>query len=287
MQRLREAQTPRSLRAKDGRAGRPFRDIETTEFAIAPTTGLPLNPSDASKASSDPAIEGLQLAPLTEAEVASPSPKVWDQLTNHPFQGDSPESPGQFPDTVFEPSQRFVGDTALKRRIVSHSKPEKRPVPRSVNGTFICIDLKLETPFNETGQIFHDPSASLFAAHVDVAIIRVTHESVATAFKLTIQLIQHEIREQGRERATLRGPFPTVLEYPVIEHTGCQKAPNESEQSPICNSRRHRSHQTIMVHPVKRRHDRLPITKTMQIRSSSLVNGMYLKGAGSSSSGAS
>ena len=35
----------------------------------------------------------------------------------------------------------------------------------------------------------------------------------------------------------------------------------------------------------ERRHDRQPITKTIQIRSSSLVNGMYLKGAGSSSSG--
>jgi hypothetical protein len=42
-----------------------------------------------------------------------------------------------------------------------------------------------------------------------------------------------------------------------------------------------------VVDPVERRHARLPITKTMQIRSSSLVNGMYLKGAGSSSSGAS
>ena len=35
----------------------------------------------------------------------------------------------------------------------------------------------------------------------------------------------------------------------------------------------------------ERRHDRQPIAKTIQIRSSSLVNGMYLKGAGSSSSG--
>jgi hypothetical protein len=48
-----------------------------------------------------------------------------------------------------------------------------------------------------------------------------------------------------------------------------------------------RLHQKIMRKIVKRRHARLPITKTMQIRSSSLVNGMYLKGAGSSSSGAS
>ena len=42
-----------------------------------------------------------------------------------------------------------------------------------------------------------------------------------------------------------------------------------------------------MRNRVERRHDRLPITKTIRIRSSSLVNGMYLKGVGSLSSGAS
>jgi hypothetical protein len=49
----------------------------------------------------------------------------------------------------------------------------------------------------------------------------------------------------------------------------------------------HELDKPLLAHRVERRHDRLPITKTMQIRSSSLVNGMYLKGAGSSSSGAS
>src|ERR1700736_3799614 len=38
-------------------------------------------------------------------------------------------------------------------------------------------------------------------------VIRIPHEPVAATFKLAIQLVQHEIREQGGERAALRGPF--------------------------------------------------------------------------------
>jgi hypothetical protein len=47
------------------------------------------------------------------------------------------------------------------------------------------------------------------------------------------------------------------------------------------------ANEPILAHFVERRHDRLPITKTIQIRSSSFVNGMYSKGGGSLSSGAS
>ena len=85
-------------------------------------------------------------------------------------------------------------------------------MPRSGNGTLLRVDLKLEAPFDEAGQALHDPSAGLFAAHVDVTVIRVAHEPVAATLKLAIQLIQNEIREQGRERTTLRGPLPAVLE---------------------------------------------------------------------------
>ena len=61
-------------------------------------------------------------------------------------------------------------------------------------------------------RLCHDPSAGLFAADVDVTVIRVPHEPVAATLKLAIQFIQHEIREQGGERAALRGPLPTFLE---------------------------------------------------------------------------
>jgi hypothetical protein len=48
-----------------------------------------------------------------------------------------------------------------------------------------------------------------------------------------------------------------------------------------------KSEHPIVIETPERRHDRLPITKTIRIRSSSLVNGMYLKGVGCLSSGAS
>src|SRR6266516_581173 len=45
MQSFREAQPPGSLWAEDGRTGRPFGDLEPTEFTIAPASRLPLDPT--------------------------------------------------------------------------------------------------------------------------------------------------------------------------------------------------------------------------------------------------
>jgi hypothetical protein len=85
-------------------------------------------------------------------------------------------------------------------------------VPRSGDGTLLRIDLQFEAAFDEAGQARHDPSASLFTADVDVTVIRVPHESVAATLKLAIQLIQHEVREQGGEWTALRCPLPAFLE---------------------------------------------------------------------------
>jgi hypothetical protein len=56
----------------------------------------------------------------------------------------------------------------------------------------------------------------VIAAHVDVTVIRVAHEPVAATLKFAIQLIQNEIREQRRERTSLRGSLPAVLKQPVV-----------------------------------------------------------------------
>src|ERR1700712_2334448 len=41
----------------------------------------------------------------------------------------------------------------------------------------------------------------------DFTVVRVAHEAVAASLKFAIQFVQHEIREQGREWTTLRGPL--------------------------------------------------------------------------------
>src|SRR3712207_7774072 len=62
------------------------------------------------------------------------------------------------------------------------------------------------------------PYTTLFRS----AVVRVPHEPVATPLELTIQLVQHQVREQGRERAALRHALPTGLDQAVArseEHT--------------------------------------------------------------------
>ena len=37
-------------------------------------------------------------------------------------------------------------------------------------------------------------------------------------------VVQHEVREQRRERSSLRGAFPAGLKQPVVEYTGCHRS---------------------------------------------------------------
>src|SRR5947208_15142420 len=207
MQRFREAKPPRSLWAEDSRTGRPFGDLEPPELAIALTARLPLDPDDATQAPSDPAIQRWQFAPLAEAEVSGPTPNERVQVGDHLLQADAPMPPGQFANPVFEPGHGLVGNAPPERRIILDREAEERPVPRSGDGTLRRGDLQLEASFDAAGQARHAPSAGLFAADVDVTVIRVSHEPVAATLKLAIQFIQHEIREQWREWTALRGPF--------------------------------------------------------------------------------
>jgi hypothetical protein len=165
------------------------------------TARLPLNPDDATQAPSDPAIQRWQLAPLAEAEVPGPSPHKRVQVGDHLLQADAPMPPRQFANPVFEPGHGLIGNAPPERRVILDRKAEERPVPRPGDGTLFRIDLQFEAPFDEAGQARHDPSASLFTADVDVTVIRVPHEPVAATLKLTIQFIQHEIREQGGEHS--------------------------------------------------------------------------------------
>jgi hypothetical protein len=58
-----------------------------------------------------------------------------------------------------------------------------------------------------------------------------------------------------------------------------QKAADDPQQAFVANAPGQTGHQDIVVDPVKRRHDRLPITKTFGFGPSSHANGIPLKGA--------
>src|ERR1700758_2378330 len=105
----------------------------------------------------------------------------------------------QLADPILKSSHGLGGDASSECGFVPHCEAEERPIPRSGDGTLFHVDLEFEAPFDEAGQALHNPPARLFATNVDVTVIRVSHEPVAATLELTIQLIQYEIREQGRE----------------------------------------------------------------------------------------
>src|SRR3954451_2338332 len=197
-----------------------------------------------------------------EAEIAGPTPRVWDQLPDHPFQGDAPMPSRQCAHPMFEAGDGLVGNASPERPVIPHGEAEELPAPRLGNSTLLRVDLKLEAPFDEAGQALHDTPAGLFATNVDVAIICVAHEPVATTLKFAIQLVQHEVRKQGRERTALRDSLPTCLEEPVVEHAHRQVGPDEPEQPPIRDARRHRGDQPVVVDPVERGRWLMPLSRS-------------------------
>src|SRR5712675_1706550 len=121
-------------------------------------------------------------------------------------------TPGQLAHPVFEPGDGLVGDASPRLRFVRDGEAKERSLPRPGDGTLLRVDLELEASLDEAGQARHDPVAGRFAADVDVTVVRVAHEAVATTLKFAIQFIQHEIRKQRRERTALRGALPAGLE---------------------------------------------------------------------------
>src|ERR1700760_753541 len=194
VQRARRTQSPWSLRAEDGRTGPLLRDPEALEFLVASATRLPLDPDDATQARSCPAVQRFQLAQLAEAEVAGPSPQQRVQVGDHPLEAHPAMSPCQVANPVLEPGQRLLGDASPRLRFFRDREAKERALPRPGNGTLPRIDLKLEASLDEASKTRHHAQSGLFAADVDVAVVRITHKPVPTTLKLAIQFIQHEVR---------------------------------------------------------------------------------------------
>src|SRR3954451_17982701 len=94
---------------------------------------------------------------------------MWDQLPDHPFQGDAPMPSRQCAHPMFEAGDGLVGNASPERPVIPHGEAEELPAPRLGNSTLLRVGLKLEAPFDEAGQALHDTLAGLFAANIDVA----------------------------------------------------------------------------------------------------------------------
>jgi len=68
--------------------------------------------------------------------------------------------------------------------------------------------------------------------------------------QLPVQIIQHDVRQDRRQRGALWRPFNRRLLDPVDHHPGLQIPPDEPEDLAVVHLARHPRHQHIELNPV-------------------------------------
>src|SRR5579883_1286384 len=85
------------------------------------------------------------------------------------------------------------------RRSVREAEAQELTLPRSSNGTLRLIDLEFEAMSDERRKTRHHTLSRSFAADVDIAIIRISHEAVSASLQLLVPFVEHQITQQWRQ----------------------------------------------------------------------------------------
>ena len=90
-----------------------------------------------------------------------------------------------------------------------------------------------------------------FTAEIHVAIIRVADEGMPAPLQFPVEVRQHDVAQERRERAALRRSFLSLVGDPVTHQACFQKPADEPEHPAIPDLARHSRHQEIVVHTVE------------------------------------
>src|SRR3954447_16117187 len=211
-------------------------DTTASQFGKASATTLPLLPGDGAQPPPDPLIECAQhRRGLAEAEVSAPADKVSGQLLGDLFEASSARASRQLPDSRFEAGNRLRCDTPPRLLPACEAEAQELADARLGNRALGLVDLQLEALFEELLDAGHHPLAGLSTAHIDVAVIGVAHEAVAALLQLLVQHIQHQVRQQRRERAALRRTFLRRADQSPFQHARGQKAADQLQEALVSN----------------------------------------------------
>ena len=87
--------------------------------------------------------------------------------------------------------------------------------------------------------------------NIDVAVVRAAAKAVTPSGQLIVEIVEHEVAQEGRERTALRGPLVHRADQAVFHHPGLEKRPDELEHPFIGHPRRDARHQEVVMDPVE------------------------------------
>src|SRR5438093_6690659 len=227
-------------------------DSTSTQLPHSGRPMFPLLPHHRAQPPPYPRVEGFEdLTGLAVPEVPSPSPQVYRQLGGSPLEAHASRPARQLPHSLLETLHGLRRDPPQRPCPARKAKAQKLPLPRPRHRTLLSVHLQLELLRDEVTHALHHPLSPPLASDVDVAVVGVAYESVSASLQLPVQIVQHEVRQQGRQRSALRRPFIRWTHQPVLHHSGVDERPDELEQSLVRYPLRHPPHQHVVVDPVE------------------------------------
>src|SRR5271166_186916 len=213
------------------------------QFSEAVLPGSPLPPKIQTQSSADPRFEVCEDSRgLAETEVAAPSHDVWLQLFDQLLQTEPPRPACHVSDPPLEFVERLWRDAPLAP-VIRDAEPEKLSLFRSRHRALRLVDLEPQLVGQEPAHRGHDPFAGATAANIDVAVVSVPAKTVTASGQFVVEVVKHEIAQDGRKRAALRRPLVHRTDQTVFHHPGVEERPDEFEHTLIGHARgdaRHR-----------------------------------------------
>ena len=70
--------------------------------------------------------------------------------------------------------------------------------------------------------------------------------------QLLVEIVEHEVAQEGRERTALRGPLVHRTDQAVFHHPGLEKRPDKFEHPFVGHPRGDARHQAVVIDPVEK-----------------------------------
>src|ERR1700757_1234753 len=200
---------------------------------------------------------------LAEAKVSAPSEKVWREILDH-FRQAVPSCPaGHLPDLRLELGERLWRDAPLAP-VIRDAEPQEFTLLRWRHRAFRLVDLQLQLVGQKPAHRSHDPLPGAATANIDVAVVgpRVralrgprtgsAAEAETPAGQFLVEIVEHQIAQEGRERTTLRGALIHRTDQAVLHHPGLEKGTDEFEHPLIRHPRGDPRHQAVVIDSVEK-----------------------------------
>ena len=195
-------------------------DAAASQLGEASISVLPLLPGDGAQPPPDPFIKCAQhRRGLAEAEVTAPSNEIDRQFFDNLREALSARTPCQFPDHCFEAGEHGRRNAPSRLFPAGEAEAQELADARFSDRALGLVDLQLEALGQELLDAGHHPFARPLTANIDVAVVGIAREAMAALLQFLVQNVQHQVRQQRRERPALRRAFLRRADEASLHHT--------------------------------------------------------------------